>query len=390
MSKQKVLIVDDEPKNQRIILETLDDQFETQVAASGDEAWRLLETFAADLVLLDIMMPGMDGYELCQKIKAEPRLRLTKIILVSGKAMIDERLKGYAVGANDYLTKPFIPEELMAKTQVFLRLTAMERQLIELNQSLDEKVRERTQQLIEIQGKLVSSAKMAALGEMAAGVAHEINTPLGVISSLVDQIAELLGDAEIDRAMVTEMSQDAKQMVLRISAIIKGLLTFSRETDGDDLLAVEFKGILQDTLLLCEEKIKHSGVKLEVEPFPEGLIINCRPIQISQVLLNLISNSCDAIAMQTEKWIKISIANPNDEVVIRVMDSGPRIPPEVRSKLFQPFFTTKELGIGTGLGLSVSQGIAKSHAGSLTLNAESMNTCFELRLPATKAAARPA
>lgn len=191
-TKQKVLIVDDEPRNQRIIAETLDELVECRNASSGEEALEALGAFTPDLVLLDIMMPGIDGYEVCRKIRADSKYALIKIILVSGKAMIEERLKGYEVGADDYMTKPFEPEELLAKAKVFLRLIQAERALSELNRSLEEKVQERTRQLLDAEAKLINAAKMSALGEMAGGIAHEINTPLGTIGMIVDQVRELV------------------------------------------------------------------------------------------------------------------------------------------------------------------------------------------------------
>src|SRR6185312_15086367 len=111
-----------EPRNQRIVAESLDGEVAFKTVSNGEEALAALEAAAMDLVLLDIMMPGIDGYEVCRRIRANPALALTKVILVSGKAMIEERLKGYDVGADDYMTKPFVPEELLAKTRVFLKL----------------------------------------------------------------------------------------------------------------------------------------------------------------------------------------------------------------------------------------------------------------------------
>ncbi|MGZ5278609.1 MAG: response regulator, partial [Pseudobdellovibrionaceae bacterium] len=147
--KQKVLIVDDEPRNQRIITETLDGLFDLHIASSGEAALTSAQQVPPDLILLDIMMPHMDGYEVCSRIRNNPDFKFTKIILVSGKALVDERLKGYAAGADDYMTKPFVPEELLAKTKVFLRLTEAEKELHEINQSLDAKVQEKARLLLE-------------------------------------------------------------------------------------------------------------------------------------------------------------------------------------------------------------------------------------------------
>lgn len=379
--KQRVLIVDDETRNQRIIVETLEDSVEHRCATSGEEALKIMETFSPDLVLLDIMMPGINGYEVCKSIRANPKFKLVKVILVSGKAMLTERLQGYEVGADDYMTKPFEPEELLAKTKVFLRLSRVENQLFTLNQSLEEQVQERAKQLIAAEAKLVTSAKMAALGEMAGGIAHEINTPLSTIMMMSEQIGELLTEEPIDRKETTEMTRLIGKTVERIAGIVRGLKTFSRDGSKDSFTPVPLKQILDETMALCNEKLKHGGVELTIEKISADIMIQCRAVQISQVLLNLINNAYDAILPLSERWIKLTTEIQKDFVQIVITDSGKGIPKEIQNKIFQPFFTTKEIGSGTGLGLSVSKGIVDAHNGSLNLDANCPNTRLFLRLP---------
>lgn len=380
LEKQKVLVVDDEPRNQRIIAEILEDEAECRMASSGEECLETIEAFAPDLLLLDIMMPGIDGYEVCKKLKADPKFALLKIILVSGKAMVEERLKGYEANADDYMTKPFVPEELLAKTKVFLRLSRMEKELSALNRTLDEKVQERTKQLLLAEEKLVNAAKMSALGEMAGGIAHEINTPLGTLSLIAEQVAELVGEAEIDRGMIGERLNIHKLTVRRISSIINGLRTFSRDGSRDSFDSVPVRTIVESTLVLCQEKLKNSGIQVEVEPIAAELVMRCRSVQISQVLLNLIGNACDAIQSLEEKWVRISAGRSGDGVQICVTDSGLGIAGEIRDKLFQPFFTTKAIGKGTGLGLSISKGIVDAHGGLLFVDPSVKNTRFVLQI----------
>lgn len=380
--RQKVLIVDDEPKNQRIIKETLEDLVSYETASSGEEALKIVESYLPDIVLLDIMMRGMSGYEVCKQIRNNKKLASVKVILVSGKAMLEERLEGYAVGADDYITKPFVPEELFAKAKVFLKLCASEKQLAILNQSLEDRVKERTRQLIETKAKLISSAKMAALGEMAGGIAHEINTPLATIGMLSEQIGEIITEDPIDQNAVLKMTQSITQTVKRIDSIIRGLRTFSRDGSQDHFDHVPLKKILQETLVLCSERIKISGVQLRIKPMNDDLIIRCRSVQISQVLLNLINNSCDAISKLPEKWIEIDAQKIEQNIQISVTDSGHGIPEEIREKIFQPFFTTKDTDKGTGLGLSVSKGIIDAHLGTIAVDTACPNSRFLICLPA--------
>jgi len=380
-NKQKVLIVDDEPRNIRIITEILEDMVEMKTARSGEETLEVLQNYRPDLVLLDIMMPGIDGYEVCRRIREQPRMALTKIILVSGKAMLDERLLGYSAGADDYMTKPFVPEELLAKAKVFLRLTAMERQAESVKQGLEEKVEERTQELFNTEAKLITAAKMAALGEMAGGIAHEINTPLSTVRMVAEQIEELVQDAVPDVKMIMDKSRVISNTVQRISAIILGLRTFSRDGSNDRLDWAPVHRVVSDTIALCGEKIKYNSITLDTSGIAADLHLHCRPVQISQVLLNLISNACDAIAERDERWVKVSAERKNGSIFISVTDSGAGISEKVREKLFQPFFTTKEIGKGTGLGLSISRGILEAHHGNLSIDATCPNTRFVIQIP---------
>jgi len=380
--KQKVLIVDDEPRNQRILFETLEDLVELKAASSGEEALSLIEEFQPDLILLDIMLPGVDGYEVCKAVRANGKTSFTKVLLISGKAMIDERLKGYEVGADDYMTKPFVSEELLAKVKVFLRLTLVERHLNDLNIRLDEKVHEKTQQLLESEAKLISAAKMSALGEMAGGIAHEINTPLGTIALISSQIREFLSEDPINREAVTGLTIVVDETVERIDKIIRGLRSFSRDGGQDPVQSISVKHVLEETMNLCREKIKQSRVQLMETPIPDDLLVLCRPVQLSQVLLNLIGNACDAVENVENKWIQLEAEREGSSIRISITDSGGGIPPGTQEKMFQPFFTTKEIGKGTGLGLSISKGIIEAHHGSLNIDNQCKNTRFIVLLPA--------
>ena len=378
---QRVLIVDDEPRNQRIVAETLEGTVEIRIASSGEEALEAIASWNPDLVLLDLMMAGMDGYEVCRRIKSHPNFCLTKVILVSGKAMIEERLKGYDVGADDYMTKPFVPEELLAKAKVFLRLTRTEKQLAALNQSLEQIIDERTNQLISAESKLINSAKMSALGEMAGGIAHEINTPICTIGLMAEQIKDFAKEPNPDANSIIEMASTVESTIQHVGSIINGLRMFSRDGSRDHYGSASAKEIVESTLILCREKIKDSEIELIVDPISDDLNLYCQKVQISQALLNLISNAYDAVQSLEKKWIRINCDQEGGMVRIHVTDSGPGIPIATQYKIFQPFFTTKEIGKGTGLGLSISIGIMQSHHGRLNYDHSSPNTKFVLECP---------
>lgn len=209
-NKNKILVVDDEPRNQRIIIETLEDVAEMIVANSGEEALQLMENFSPDLVLLDIMMPGIDGYEVCRQIRSQPKYYLTKIILISGKAMIEERLQGYACGADDYMTKPFVPEELFAKTKVYLRLAQAENEIVSLNSKLEGKIQEKTLQLMTAEEKLFSSASEI-----------DITVPLNSIRVLARHIETLIANPVIERSLIFEKIKGILKTADRIQTLLR-------------------------------------------------------------------------------------------------------------------------------------------------------------------------
>jgi len=359
-AKPRLLVVDDDIRDQHIVVEIIGELFDFKVASTGEEALQIAETYLPDLVLLDIMMAGIDGYEVCGRIRANPRLSTAKIILISGKAKLEERLKGYLCGCDDYLIKPFMPEELLAKIKVFLKGNYTEKQAA---------------------SRLIQSAKMSALGEMAAGVAHEINTPLNIMSLNADLIDGALGKDVLNSERVRKYNDVNRKTLERISTIIRALCNFSRDGSLDASVQVPLVDVIQSTVTLCKERMNNSSVELKVTGDYPGLNLKCRPVEMSQVLLNLFNNAMDAVVNLPEKWIHLDITEEGEEIVLSVSNSGPKIPAAVRDQIFNPFFTTKAIGMGTGLGLSISLGIIKSHRGSLVLDESSLFTKFVIRLP---------
>lgn len=240
--------------------------------------------------------------------------------------------------------------------------------------------REKEIQLKAAQIKLISSSKMASLGEMAGGVAHEINNPLAIIDAKVQMMMRRANAGTIDLPkMVTDLNL-IKTTSERIAKIVRGLRSFSRNSDGDPMEASQVLKILEETSALCKERFKNAGVELTLS-CADDLMIECRSTQISQIFMNLLINSFDAIEKLSEKWIKIEVIKKEKSIELRAIDSGKGIPKEIIDKIMQPFFTTKEVGRGTGLGLSITKGIAESHHGQFSYDSSSLNTCFILELP---------
>lgn len=236
-------------------------------------------------------------------------------------------------------------------------------------------------QIAQQQLKIIACSKMSALGEMAGGIAHEINTPLSVITMRSKQLARLLSHEHPDLVKATEFCSLIEETGKRIAKIIQGLCSFSRTGDEDPFVSTSVESIIDDTLGFCSEKLHINGFKIDLSNIDSSIAIECRAVEISQVLLNLINNAAHALENSQEKWIKIECVDSTDFVELMVIDSGPGIPKQIQDKIFQPFFTTKVVGEGTGLGLSISKGLIENHSGSLVLNTNLPNTCFVIKLP---------
>jgi PAS domain S-box-containing protein len=230
--------------------------------------------------------------------------------------------------------------------------------------------------------KIALGAKMSALGEMAGGMAHEINNPMGIIHARASDLMELASEsATVPSITVVATMEKIRNTASRVTKITMGLRKFARETRGDPATETGVREILEETLPFCMERLKQNSVELRVVAAEKSLRIDCRPTEISQVLLNLLNNAVDAVQSLPDKWVEVQVKEAGNDVEISVTDSGRGIPTKIRDKVGQPFFTTKIVGQGTGLGLSISKGIVEAHGGSLNLDLNCEHTRFVVTLP---------
>ncbi|MCR9205605.1 MAG: ATP-binding protein [Halobacteriovoraceae bacterium] len=227
---------------------------------------------------------------------------------------------------------------------------------------------------------LEEASKLTALGEIAGEIAHEINNPLAIIYGNARQIKNMVKSDRFDLNQVKKNLQTIEETVERISKIIKGLKMISRNEKKEIFSESSLLEIVDSTLSICIEKFKSRNVSLDVE-VDEDCQLSCNPVQISQVLLNLLNNAFDALETNPNPKIKIIGKNHEDKVLLKVSDNGEPIPKEIREKIMEPFFTTKETGKGTGLGLSISHSIIATHGGEIYLEEDTDQTEFVISLP---------
>jgi two-component system NtrC family sensor kinase len=410
-----VLIVDDVEAN-LVALRALLEGTGCSVtsASSGNQALRLLLRHEFAVMLLDVQMPEMDGYEVARHARMIPATRDIPIIFLTATHDSEENvLRGYGSGAVDFLFKPIDADVLRSKVRVFLELYSSRQKLADANLKLEAKNKELRalaeaeagvasnlrlaneelqtayRDLQAAQAQLVQSAKMASLGELVAGVAHEINNPLAFVMSHLDTVRRSLEYFRSD--LRTEVSVDGEQAwkrahlrlsetelgLGRIRDLVLKLRTFSRLDEGERK-RVSIAECVESVLTILQHRTKDRINVVTQIATPD--LIDCYPALLNQVLLNLVANSIDAI--EGPGTITIAAGPRADAFEITVSDSGAGIPAEVRERVLEPFFTTKPVGQGTGLGLSIAYSIMKKHDGSIELgDAPGGGTLATLRIP---------
>ena len=249
--------------------------------------------------------------------------------------------------------------------------------LIRSFRDLEKKERMIQELVLESQKKLVEAAKFSALGVMAAGISHEINNPLAIIQGYTEVLEKISGP---DAEKVEKSRQMILRAVERISKIIRGMRKLGRGSEVGQFEQISVLSLIEEVYGLSQARLRERGVEFAIS-CEEDFLLSCQPVQLSQVILNLLNNSIDAVEDREKRQIKVSIKRTGKHCEIRFLDTGAGVPEIIRSKIFEPFFTTKAIGRGTGLGLSISRSIIQIHHGEFYLDLKSDQTCFVLSLP---------
>lgn len=406
-----VLIVDDNPANLGVLSDALDQVgLEVWVAKSGKVALERVTYALPNLILLDVMMPEIDGFETCRQLKANPLTRDIPVIFMTALSDTANKVEGFRVGAVDYITKPFQQEEVLSRVKLHLKLHDLAQQLEQKNAQLEQKIAEVSlayDDLKQMQIKLIQNEKLSSLGEMVAGIVHEINNPVNFIyGNLVHandytqevlnllhlyqeeypnptpriQAQEELLDLEFLEHDLLKLLNSMNFGARRIREIIKSMRIFSRLEDTS-MTEVDIHECIDSTLTILNYRLKSQPEHPEIQVVKEYSVlptIECFGGQINQVLMNIVANAIDALdeynqqrsfaeILKQPSRIEIRTEIIRDQwVAIHIADNGPGMCESVKSKLFDPFFTTKPSGKGTGLGLSIShQIVVEKHGGNL-------------------------
>lgn len=407
----KILVVDDEKFNLVIAKDLLASLVETQeiiLCSAPETVMTILAEQSVGVVLLDIIMPKLDGIAVLKQIRQHEIYNDIQIVMFTGVSDQESFRLCFENGANDYINKPINPTEFTVRMQAAIKAR---KNLLKLKQAQD---------------YLIHAEKLTSLGELAAGVAHEINNPIGFVSSNLEtlnkylirirdniteyrnlgqkitdpavsreelieiqrQIAADEAHGKIDRILadLAPLVEESRDGVERVGKIVKSLRNFARSGQEDEVLPNDLNQIVDDALMILKNEIKYvANVEKELKPL---LMVACDKGQIAQVLVNILHNAVQAIQEQKRNemgTIWINTYMDGDFAACRITDNGPGIRPEHVNRIFDPFFTTKEVGSGSGLGLSIAYGIVKKFSGDLSVeNGRYGGASFRIALPSLK------
>ncbi len=349
--RARIVLVEDNGEIRSLIERLLRPDFDVLSATDGVEGLELVRRERPDLLVSDVMMPRLSGTELCARIKADPELQGTPVILLTARSGPEAVLEGYAHGADDFVTKPLHPRILVARVRAQLRLRALSLQVL-------------------------SQAKLAAVGTLAAGIGHEVRNP---VNAVVNGARTLLERHSLEPATrrVLEVIEDAGS---RIEAITGALLDHAHPGEQDHHRPCDVAAGIEATLRLLEHR---SGDITIHRQYESNRQVIASPAELNQVFLNLLDN---AIRFEPQNvWVRVS--RTQDRLAVTVSDDGPGVPPEIAQRIFDPFFTTRDPGGGTGLGLYLSGQIIARHGGVLRHAARPEGgAIFTIELPLEEAA----
>jgi signal transduction histidine kinase len=416
-TSSSILIVDDNPGNLNLLSNILREQgYDVRPAISGILALKTVRLELPDLVLLDVKMPEMDGYEVCRQLKADERTKEVPVIFLSALGEAIDKVRAFCAGGVDYITKPFQFEEVLARVGTHISLRCMQKHLEQVNEELrrsheelERRVEERTAEVVAVnerlkeevierkrheeearrhQERLFQAAKMVSLGTLVSGVAHEINNPTTFIMSnapilqkiwksvaqILDEYCRKHGDFPVGNLTYMEVRNSIPGLLSgilegsqRIKRIVSELTDFARQQPEEFMECVDINAVVTSALRLSSNLIKSKTDHFSVEYGRDLPTFRGSSQRIEQVVINLILNACEALRNGDEGISVLTSFDPTSgSIMLEIQDLGIGIGQEDLPHIFDPFFTTKRDVGGTGLGLSISSKIIDDHGGTIT------------------------
>ena len=394
--KANILVVDDTVANLRLLVNLLAERgYKVRPASNGSMALSAALTEPPDLILLDILMPNMDGYEVCEQLKADEHTREIPVIFISAVSEVLDKVKAFAIGGVDYITKPFQVEEVLARVETHLAIRNLQRNLKDKNEELEKTL----QQLKTTQIQLIESEKMAALGSLVAGVAHEINTPIGISVTAASVLAEDATDfsniyksgkmKRADLETFLDTARESSRMILanlkRAADLVQSFKQVAVDQSSESQRCFYLKEYLEEIILSLIGNLKKTKHTIKITG-DANLTLNSYPGALSQIVTNLVMNSLiHAYGEEEAGQIQLDFQREGEQLILQYSDDGQGIKPENISQIFDPFFTTNRSQGNTGLGLHIVYNLITQKLRG-TIQCESQvgrGTKFTLKLPIT-------
>ncbi len=364
--KASILVVDDTPENIKVIVEILKKQYKVSVATNGKNALKLLDDgLKPDLILLDVIMPELDGFQTCEILKADKKYKDIPVVFLTILENEQDIVKGFEVGAVDYVTKPVEPTVLKARITTHLKLKNYQSRLLDSLQKKEE--------------LLIKQSKMATLGEMFENITHQWRQPLSTITLASDTIKMYKEMDTLDDESLSSNISAIKDSAEHLADTVEGFRDFLKEDTQKQYFSI--KDVIEKSLSLLSAKFKNQGINIDQSNL-EDIEINTYKNDLIQVLMNILNNGKDALEhIESNKTLRVYAQKEDNSVIIKVIDNGGGIKDEHMDQLFCKYFTTKPKDKGTGIGLYMSKALVENHlGGSIKGYNVDDGACFEITL----------
>lgn len=385
---ETILVVDDEPTIIELIKLQLEDTgFKIVGVTSGAEALDFLSKNASSvaLVILDILMPGLSGYDVCRAIRSDARLKFIPVLVLSGLRSDQDRLHAQESGADDFLSKPCESELLTVRVRSLVRMGRLYVDLIERNRALEATI----EKLKMAQGEMIQSEKYASLGNLLQGIIHELYNPLTIIAGNVDRINMRIARGNADQPFLEDVARSVKNAARRCVDIVDSLKMYYSDEKGQIEFA-DINDLIRRLVMVFEAKfVLRHNISI-IQDYAENLpLVRCDRRAINKALMNILINAQESIGASGS--VTVSTAFDGKDITIIVSDTGPGFTVESMERIFEPFFTTKKSGSNAGLGLPTTFGIIRSHGGEVSVinRSDGAGAVVTIRIPAGEDVTRP-